>query len=343
LFSDYWAKFDEYSNISWKEERKRLGYFISNNEVTKLMKTAFLILVLICLMPPGYGAKQQTPNAVPKIRLDKNRFALGESILFWAGVEQTSEAPIPKEYQKTGRLIITRPDGTQQTEDLGWPSTGPGNRGWLGSAGLGEDKIQLGRYTLVVEFAGQRTAPAFLFVEDVPILSKIKTNFKFDHSGQDAAPLNVRLPTTETVTLIVHNGSDQTVTFPRLGGGSTRLVSVSIRRVDGSYTSESFYPDEKLSGSKSWVGTIDYDVFTWDIAPEVPTIILQPGKTFRQKLSLQAAFDEANENLPLHSGEYKVGFSTELQILVGPKGGPWAELSPMRLSVEAVATCTVTL
>jgi hypothetical protein len=29
LFPDvYWAKFDEYSNISWKQERKRLGYFI---------------------------------------------------------------------------------------------------------------------------------------------------------------------------------------------------------------------------------------------------------------------------------------------------------------------------
>ena len=25
----YWAKFDEYSNISWKEEQKRLGYFIT--------------------------------------------------------------------------------------------------------------------------------------------------------------------------------------------------------------------------------------------------------------------------------------------------------------------------
>jgi hypothetical protein len=24
----YWAKFDEYSNLSWKQERKRLGYFI---------------------------------------------------------------------------------------------------------------------------------------------------------------------------------------------------------------------------------------------------------------------------------------------------------------------------
>jgi hypothetical protein len=141
----------------------------------------------------------------------------------------------------------------------------------------------------------------------------------------------------------VRNDSDQTLRFPRLGGGSTRLVAVSIQRVDGSYASFSFYPDEKLSGSKSWVGSIDYDKFSWDIAREVPTITLQPGKTFRQKLSLQAAFDEANGNLPLHSGEYKVEFSTELQILFGAKDGPWAELSPMRISVGAAVNCNVTL
>jgi hypothetical protein len=28
FFDVYWTKFDEYSNISWKEERRRLGYFI---------------------------------------------------------------------------------------------------------------------------------------------------------------------------------------------------------------------------------------------------------------------------------------------------------------------------
>jgi len=299
------------------------------------------MLVLICLLPAGYDAKQQSPNAVPKIRLDKNRFALGESIFFWVGVEQTSAAPIPKEYQKTCRLIISRPDGTQQTEDVGWPLDGPANSGWLGGAGVPGDKIQLGRYTLVFEFAGQRTAPAFISVEDVPILSKIKTKFTFDSSRQDAAPLNVHLPTTETITLILQNGSDQTLRFPHLGG-SGRLVSVSIRRVDGSYVNDFFYPDHKLlGGSRSGAGTIAFDKFTWDITQEVPTITLQPGQTFRQTLSLQAAFDEAKESLPLDSAEYKVSFATELQILVGEKDGPWAELSPMRIPVEAVATCMV--
>ena len=307
-----------------------------------LMKTACLILVLICLVPTSYGGKQQTPNAIPIIRLDKTRFALGESIFFWVGVEQTGRAPIAKQYQKTCRLIITRPDGTQKTEAVGWPMDGPGDRGWLGGSGLGEDKIQLGRYTLVFEFAGQQTSPAFLFVEDVSILKQINTSFVFGHSRHNAAPLDVHLPTPETVTLIVHNGSDQILKFPR-PGGSGRFISVSIRRADGSYANEFFYPDDKLLGqNKSEVGEISYDQFSWDIARKIPTITLPPGNTFRQELSLQAAFDEAKEKLPLDSGEYTVTFSTELQILIGAKDGQWVELSPIRISVASTVTCMVT-
>src|SRR3982750_1464483 len=87
----------------------------------EFMKTACMILALICLLQTSYGAKQETPNAIPIIRLDKTRFALRESIFFWTGVRQTSSAPIPKQYQKTCRLIITRPDGTQKIENIGWP------------------------------------------------------------------------------------------------------------------------------------------------------------------------------------------------------------------------------
>lgn len=131
---------------------------------------------------------------------------------------------------------------------------------------MAEEKIQLGRYKLVFEFAGQQTLPAFLSVEDVPLLKRIKTNFTFGHSEHEAAPLDVQLPTDETVVLIVQNGSDQTLRFPRLGGTGP-YVSVSIRRVDGGYTNEFFYSDDKLLGAdRSEEGSISYDTFTWDLA-----------------------------------------------------------------------------
>lgn len=307
------------------------------------MKTACLILVLICLWPARDDGKQQPPNAIPVIRLDKTRFALGESIFFWTGVEQTSRAPIPRQYQRTCQLIITRPDSTQKTEDVGWPVDGPADSGWLGGSGLGEDKLQPGRYTLVFEFAGQKTAPAFLFVEDVPLLKQIKTSFVFGRSGHPAQPLKLHLPTRETVTLLVHNGSEQLLRFPH-PGMSNQFVSVSITKVDGSYANEFFYPDDKLSAqNESDEGSISFDHFTWDIAQKVPTITLQPGETYRQELSLQAAFDEVNKSLPSASGEYKVELSTTLQILIGERNGMWAELSPIRIPVGSTAIYKVAL
>lgn len=310
----------------------------------KIMKTACLILILICLLPVSHGGKPQAPNAIPIIRLDKTRFALGESISFWVGVEQTGHAPIAKQYRKTCRLIITRPDGTQKTEVVSWPIDGPEDKGWVGGSGLGEGNTQPGRYTLVFEFAGQQTSPAFLFVEDAPILSQIKTSFAFGPMGQEAAtPLDVHLPTSEIITLIVHNGSEQTLRFPLLNVAGPS-VSVSIRRVDGSYANDFFYPDDKLLGKgKPEAGAIAYDKLTWDFAREIPMITLPPGETFRRELSLQAAFDEARKNLPLASGEYRITFKTELQMMIGAKEGRWAELSPVRLSVGSTLTCKVTV
>jgi len=302
------------------------------------MKTACLALVLACLGPGIYPGSQDAPNAIPIIRLDKTRFVLGEDIFFWEGVEQTSRAPIPKKYQETCRSTITRPDGTQKTENVGWPIDGPPDSGWLGGAGLGEDNVQIGRYTVVFEFAGQKTVPTFLFVEDVPILKQIKADFVFEHLRDDSGTLEVQIQTGEKVTLVVHNGSDQTLRFPHPGGN----VSVSIKRIDGNYSNEFFYPDDKLSKQKNLIGSIGFDQFTWEIARKVPTITLKPGETYRQDLLLQTAFDEAKKSLPLDPGEYKVTFSTELQILIGEKDGRWVELSPVRLAVGSTATCVIT-
>jgi hypothetical protein len=306
------------------------------------MKTICLVLSLFCLWPGIYQERQETPNAIPIIRLDKTRFVLGERVFFWEGVEQTSNAPIPKKYQETCRLTITRPDGTQKAENVGWPIDGPTDSGWLGGASLGGDIVQLGRYALIFEFAGQKTAPTFLFVEDVPILKQIKVNFFFGDLRTDPATLEVHIPTGENVTLVVHNSSDQTLRFPRPGGSSS-LVSVSIRKVDGSYSNGLFYPNDKLSNQKeSEVGSISFDRFTWELARKTPTITLKPGEIYRQAFSLQTAFDETRKSLPLDPGEYKVTFSTELQTLIGEKNSEWAELWPVRLSVASTAVCIIT-
>jgi hypothetical protein len=306
------------------------------------MRTTFTVLVFIWLLPLIHLESQQTPNAIPIIRLDKTRFALGESVFFWVGVKQTNRAPIPQHYQKSCRLTIMHPAGSQKIEDVGWPVDGPADSGWLGGSGLGTDKIQPGQYTLVFEFAGQQTAPTFIFVEDVPILKQIETSFTFGQLRDNPAPFEVHVSPTESVTLIVHNGSDQTLRFLQRDG-INELISVSIRKVDGSYSNSFFYPDGNLLGQKEpEMPSISFDKFTWDIAQKVPTIILKPGETYRQGLSLKVAFNEAKRSLSFAPGEYKVTFGTNLQILVGEKGGRWAEFSPIRISVCSTAICNIT-
>ncbi len=303
------------------------------------LKAAGVALFLTCVWFGSSSGRQQPLNAIPIVRLDKTRFALGEDIFFWEGVQQMSSEPIPRKYQDTCRRIITLPDGTQKTENIGWPIDGTPNSGWLGGAHLSKEIVQLGQYKIVFEFAGQMTAPASLFVEDAPILKQIKREFVFAKLKDVHAVLDVRLPTKEKVTLIVNNNSKQTLRFPRLGG-SGPLLSVSIKRIDGSYANDFFYPDNELSGKdQGGIGSIAFDVFNWEIARKVPTIILRAGETYRQELSLQAAFDEAQESLPFKAGEYRVTFSTELPILIGEKTGPWVDLSPVRLPASTTVTC----
>ncbi len=315
---------------------------VTNLSCGQYLKLGGLVLFLTCICFGSSSGRQEPPNAVPIVRLDKTRFALGEDIFFWEGVEQTSRAPIPKQYQNSCRLSITLPDGTQKTENVGWPLDGPPNSGWLGGAGLSKEIVKLGRYTIVFEFAGQRTAPAFLFVEDAPILKQIKTEFVFPKLVGDASVLHLHLPTKEKVTLIVNNDSNQTLRFPRLGGNGP-LVSVSIKRIDGSYANDFFYPDNELTGkNQGGIGSIGFDVFTWEIAMKVPTITVRAGETYRQELSLQAAFDEGQKHLSFNPGQYSVAFSTNLPILIGEKNGLWAELSPVRLPANTTATCVLT-
>ena len=273
------------------------------------------------------------PNGVPIIRLEKSRFALGESVFFWVGVEGASRDPIPKEYQNTCHLIVTRPDGTSKTEPVGWPVDGMVDRGWLGGAGIGSSETQLGRYTLVFEFAGQRTEPVSLFVEDLPIVKRIKAEFVFSRARDGLASPD------ENVTLMVRNNSDQMLRFP-LPGGDNSLVSVSLSKSDRSYQSAFFYPPGSLSGVEK-TSAISFDTYTWDVASQTPSITIRPGETYRLEMPLRAALVEAAKGLSVRPGRYDVTFSTTLQILIGEKDGEWSEISTVRIPVSATAACVI--
>ena len=145
----------------------------------RMIRTVFLCCVLLSLVAEPVAPRvmaapeaQRPPTpARPIIELEKTRFASNEEVFFWVGVTAPDDYRIPRSLWTTCRLIITRPDGTKRIDVVGWPIDGMLDRGWRGGWGLRSEPLQIGRYVLVFEFAGQRTSPYSFTVEDIPILT----------------------------------------------------------------------------------------------------------------------------------------------------------------------------
>jgi hypothetical protein len=121
------------------------------------------------------------------------------------------------------------------------------------------------------------------------------------------------------------NGSQAIIRFPQRGA-MMEGVSLGIIRKEPASHWALFFPWEKLSQSN-----VMPDPYTWDVASEVPSVVLQPGEHFEQRFLLEDAY--AFDRL----GEYEISFGTVLSVLVGEKNGPFGDLCPIRLLVTASA------
>jgi HEAT repeat protein len=266
----------------------------------------------------GEGFLSKTPNqllnAIPVLRLEKAKYVIGESIRFWVGVEcLDDDVIIPEKYWNTCFLHITRPDGTIKKESVGWPIDGMLHTGWMGGWGFGKEDVQVGKYTLVFEFANKKTEPVELIVEELDVLRKIKATFDFQRAG------NISKGEHIPIILTVQNNSKHVIQFPRRGV-SDALVSIRVKRQEPSMESGFFYPIERLKGTLK-------NTYNWDRAASVPPIVLGPGERFEQKLWLEKAYELWGP------GEYEVTFSTVLALFVGEKNGKFAAYCPIRLSI----------
>ena len=287
-----------------------------------------LLLTLIGNAPISAPlAQTRAPGAVagiqPVLRLEKPRYVVGESIRFWVGVSPKNSSVIPEEFRKPCSLTITKPDGTTKTQSVGWPIDGIVGAGWYGGWGFGDDEVEVGSYILLLNCAGEKTAPLDLRVERNDISDQIKAKFRFERSGV------IKMGTPVPVTLTVQNDSENTMRFPQRGAMGEG-VSLTVVRDEPSFHSAFFYPLEKLSDSR-----VMPDTYTWDVASEVPSVVLKPGEHFEQHFSLE---DSYSFDQP---GNYEVTFATALAVLVGEKNGPFADLCPIRLPVVADAKFVV--
>src|SRR5882762_9393703 len=137
----------------------------------------FLIVVTSSSVSPsstGITSENGAAGVEPVIRLEKPRYVEGEAIRFWVGVAPKNSSVIPEELRKPCSLSITKPDGARRVESVGWPVDGMLNHGWSGGWGFGEEKVEPGRYSLILECAGEKTPPVELIVERSEILDQIK-------------------------------------------------------------------------------------------------------------------------------------------------------------------------
>src|SRR5215472_17497149 len=246
-----------------------------------------------CVSPDSNGfASQQEPGGIkPVLRLEKPRYVEGEAVRFWIGVKPVNSQTIAQELRKPCSLSITKPDGTRRVDSVGWPVDGPVERGWSGGWGFGDKTVETGVYVLVLECAGEKTAPLELIVERSEIASQVKAQLRFEREG--AVTRNTRVP----VVLTVDNGSETTIRFPQRGAMMEGIsLEIALKKPPSHWAL--FYPWEKLSYTN-----VMPEKYSWDF-PEIPSVTLKSGEHYEQHFLLQDAFSFDQP------GDYQVTFAT---------------------------------
>lgn len=313
------------------------------------MRHAWLPL-LLALTGPVQGAVVRTSSTagpivagIPILRVDKPRFAVGENVLVWVGLEPAEKrGRIRKEGRDTGIIRITRPNGTVKEDRFPWPTDGPwdaetgiASYGTLGGWGLGEEKPVPGAYTVVFTYDGRQAGPITFTVEALPILKNIEQSLTFGKKGRIGRGEIV------PITLTVRNGTDQTIRFP-LHGTNDTMVWGHIKREDGG-GSDFLFPDNILLGANRTAPTSFFDNYDWTTAAKTPTIILKPGETFRRTFALHEGFHRviaspSPEEGIWRPGKAKVDIGITLTILIGEPGGRYAAFSPVKVPVSETET-----
>lgn len=269
-------------------------------------------------------ASQNGPGGIkPVLRLEKPRYVEGEAVRFWVGVKPKNSPTIPPELWKPCSLSVTRPDGTRRVDSVGWPVDGMVDHGWSGGWGFGDEKVEPGVYVLVLECAGEKTAPLELVVQQSEIAAQVKAQFRFEREGAIAKSTHV------PIVLTVDNSSQTTIRFPQRGAMMEGISLEIVRKEPASHWAL-FFPWKKLSYT-----SIMPDTYSWD-CPEIPSVTLKPGEHFQQHLLLEDAFSFDR------AGDYQVTFATIFSVLVGEKDGPFADFCPIRIPAIGSASFVVT-
>ena len=281
--------------------------------------TTYGVLLLIAFATMNAIGQRTAQGIHPFLRLEKPHYLLGESIRFWVGIEASGS--IPADLRKPCSLTIAKPNGSSEVQQIAWPVDGNPDRGWSGGWGIEADEA--GAYELELECSGERTERVPLIVEADDLSHQIKATFEFGESA--SITMGAQVP----VIFSVINSSAFPIRFPHRGV-MMEGISISIKRDAPAYRADFFYPWEKLKQF-----ALSPDTYTWDVATELPSITVEPGEQFQQRLALEDAYQFEEP------GNYSVTFSTVVTVLVGNDDGPYGLLCPIRLVAEKSQTFAV--
>ena len=288
-----------------------------------MLRAAVIALSLVGMMAAQVGTPAPQSTVNPVIELEKTRFLQTERIFLWKVTMRApgDDRPIPAALLDTGRVVYTRPDGTTRVDKVSGPIDfmgiqAAGDMGWRGGWTLRGDPPQLGRWSVVYEFAGRRSAPALFTIESPEIFKNISAVFEFSTPLVYGAEAKA--------TLVVRNGSPEALRFVELGENH----SIVGGRLRGAGVDSSFrVPPEVLetaNGNKRLPMSVDR--LDWDTLKRFPHVTVAPGTTWRLPIPL---FPWLGRQFGRAEGE--LHFSTEIQLLLGAPDGEWRGFSPVRL------------
>lgn len=318
--------------------------------VRLVFATSFALALCSGVRPAGQTSAPAPYT--PSVEFEKAHFAPTDHVFFWIGVTTAPHVMLPAGGE--GRVILTRPDGSVRVDQVSNsgssfygvvtdPATGQTHLeggGWKGGWGLGDEKSQLGRYTVVFEYSGVASAPAAFVVEDAPILRSIHAEITL--------PSPLSLSTSAPVSLLVRNDTDEAIQFPKFASNwqMVRTGSMGVTLTDDVWQSFFVIPESVLLPAQRLAPMTSFPTaLRWNTLDQFATVRLIPGASYRLDVPLDKVLASrsqatpssriARRGAPTAPGECRLTVTATLKVFVGEAGGPWADFSPFDVDARA--------
>lgn len=252
----------------------------------------------------------------PVLILDKRRHVPGESVRFWAGVGGPENQSIPFEYWENCFLHVVCPDGRVEKWPMDWFSPKPVLMENTGTTFWTPADPHAGIYSLVFEFAGNKTPPSEVEFLPSDILNRLAMEFIPD--GQAEAD------STLPLVLKIDNRLPHQVLLPA-AGTRDHPVRMIVREADSRNARGMIYPwrvvpegEERSSHAQQ----------TWADRSEIPLIVIPAEETREYSVAVGKYF------MFLMPGDYDVELYLTIPVMIEETGGEFDNHGPMVVPIR---------